>query len=161
MAAKKRARYRRSTPVGRLRRNVAKISDITRIVLHRLRGWTVPDDKSAAQKTVGKSVELAEALALACSGLDEKAVALEKAGFVPPQKPTDYQPVVGDRVKIQEACRSRYAALFEEKQLKSEPRLFDDLLVTKVLPTGEVLVRRGRRVPFVARKTHLSPLKVT
>jgi hypothetical protein len=158
VSVKKRAKYRRSTPVGRLRRNVAKISDFTRIVLNRLRSWTVPD-KSSAQKIVGKSVKLAEAIALACSGLDEQAVALERSGFAPPKKPTDYQPAVGDRVKIQDACRPKYAMLFEE-QLKSEPRLFDDLLVTKVLPTGEVLVRRGRRAPFVARKTHLSPLKV-
>jgi hypothetical protein len=148
-------KYRRSTPVIRLGRNVERVIYLIGIVLARLRSWQSVGNMRL-EHGAGLAVEIAERSAR----LGEMVSELEKSGFVPPRKWTAYQPEPGHHVRVIDQFRQRYELLYE-KQLLDDPQMLDDLVVVKVLSSGEVALQRGRRTPLVARKTHLCPVRKT
>jgi hypothetical protein len=81
---------------------------------------------------------------------------LEKSGFVPPKKSGALVYQVGQHVAIAPKARSKYMAVFKQA-MKDDPKFLDDLVVDNLLPTGEVVVRRGRQLPFMTPKSHLLP----
>lgn len=144
-------RYLRSSPVTRLRRNFEKMSAHARLGRERLRAWS-----SSGDARVSRLGALVAQIAEECSAALGLASDLAQSGFVPPRQPSTYQPRVGDRVRVGERHRARYQQLYE-RQLREDPGLLDDLVVRKVLSSGEVAVQRGRRTPLAARKSHLFP----
>jgi hypothetical protein len=169
----RRTRYRRSTPVIRLQRNVEKIVYLISLGLTRLRDWqesatrrsatrgsatrgTAP--RATGSEVVERALAVASEVAEKSVELDDLVSNLEASGFVPPKRSTAYQPEVGDHVQICDQSRPRYRQLYD-RQLREDPKMLDDLVVVKTLPSGEVAVQRGRRTPLVARKSHLCPVK--
>jgi hypothetical protein len=149
----RRSKYRHSTPVTRLRRNVLKVLYHDGLALSRLRGWQTGSDDD-----VGRLLDLAEQVAELGAEMDVQLAKLEESGFVPPRRSQARVFELGQHVRVEEAARPRYRLLYE-RQLRDDPEMLDDLVVDKVLPSGEVAVRRGRRAPIAARKSHLVPIK--
>ena len=169
----RRTRYRRSTPVIRLQRNVGKIVYLISLGLSRLRDWQGsatrgsatrgsairgPEARARGCEVVERALAVASEVAEKSVELDDLVSDLEVSGFVPPKRSNVYQPEVGDHVQICDRARPRYRQLYE-KQLREDPEMLDDLVVVKTLPSGEVVVQRGRHTPFVARKSHLCPVR--
>lgn len=149
MARSKKNQYRHTTPVTRLRRNVEKISKHAELCRDRLAVWKRSDDPVVEQALVVVGL-IKQQVRL----LDDQVVLLDESGFVPPCRTPAWQPVVGDIVKVANAYLGKYGQLYE-KILEEDPKMLDNLVVVKVLYSGEVLVRRGKRTPFVVRKSHV------
>lgn len=148
-------KYKRSTPVIRLRRNVTKNIYLVSLVLDRLRDWSRSDDSR-----VEGCLVVASEISRMSAELDEKVAELQESGFVPPPKSDVYHPEPGDHVRVLDQSRERYQQLYEGL-LRANPKMLDDLVVVRVLPSGEVALRRGRSETLVvARKSHLRPIKV-
>ena len=164
----RRIRYRRSTPVIRLQRNVEKIVYLISLGLDRLRDWQESATRRSASRgteiqtngheVVERALVVASEVAEKSVELDDLVSDLEASGFVPPKRSTAYQPEVGDRVQICDRARPRYRQLYEQ-QLREDPKMLDELVVVKIMPSGEVSIQRGRRTPLVARKSHLCPVR--
>ena len=143
--------YRRSTPVGRLRRNAAKVIRHASLVQARMASWGEMDDDRVSQidsRMGGIRVLAAEA--------DRIMVRMEGSGFVPPKKSGALVYQIGQPVMISPKARMKYKSVFKQA-LKADPRLLDELVVDQLLPTGEVVVRRGKQLPFMTPKSHLLP----
>lgn len=143
--------YRRSTPVGRLRRNALKVSRHASLIQDRIASWGEVDDERVLQvrSRMGGILVLA-------SEADKIMEKLEKSGFVPPKKSGALVYQVGQHVAIAPKARSKYRVVFKQA-MKDDPKFLDDLVVDNLLPTGEVVVRRGRQLPFMTPKSHLLP----
>ena len=142
-------RYKRSTPPIRLHRHVEKMVMHSAIVAGRLEAWRL-----SADPRVEAALKDAHDAWAASQALEGQVLSLVDTEFVPPLRAASWVPEPGQHVCIMDRYRGRYAEMFE-KVLGSDPGMLDDLVVEKVLPTGEVMVQRGRRTPFVARKSHL------
>ena len=143
--------YRRSTPVGRLRRNVAKVTRHASLVQARMDAWGEVDDERVSQidaRMGGIRVLAAEA--------DRIMERMEKSGFVPPKKSGALVYQIGQPVMISPKAKAKYRTVFKQA-LKADPRMLDELVVDQLLPTGEVVVRRGKQLPFMTPKSHLLP----
>lgn len=144
--------YRKSTPVIRLQRNVEKISRLIALCRDRLEVWRQSDnvDVDGAVGTVDEVVD-------SVRRLSEYVESLVAAKFVPPRRMMSWKPSKGDRVKVATDYRRKYEEAYA-LVLKTDPLMLDDLSVVEHLPSGEVLVQRGRRTPFLVRKSHLAKL---
>ena len=143
--------YRRSTPVGRLRRNASKIARHATLVFIRLISWKngVNSDKRLLEAEEIVSEILEEA-----SRLDVVMGRLEKSKFVPPKRSNALSFEIGQHVAIGPKYRDKYGLVFA-KFLGEDPLLLDDLVISNILPTGEVVVQRKQRTPFLVSKSHL------
>ena len=148
-------KYSRSTPVGRLRRNVAKSARNASLVIARIASWGKVDDDQVSQ-VVGR---MGGIQVLACEA-DKLLERLEGEGFVPPKKSGALVYQIGQHVRISPESRSKYKVAFKQV-LRDDPKFLDDLVVDNILPTGEVVVRRGRQSPFMAPKSHLLPVDLS
>jgi hypothetical protein len=81
---------------------------------------------------------------------------MERSGFVPPKKSGALVYQIGQHVMISPKARPKYMEVFKQA-LRDDPSFLDDLVVDNLLPTGEVVVRRGRQLPFMVPKSHLLP----
>jgi hypothetical protein len=148
----KKKRYRRSTPITRVRRNVEKVAFHARLVLERLESWRTSNCAS-----VLSAIGLCQDLEHKARLLDDRVADLETTGFVPPKKSAALHFEEGQRVRVTDKHRPKYEQAFAAV-LREDPDFLDDLVVVDPsLPTGEVSVQRGKRTPFIARKTHLAP----
>jgi hypothetical protein len=86
--------------------------------------------------------------------LKDEVGALVTSRFMPPRRSSALVFVEGQTVAVAQKHRSKYESAFE-KVLKEDPEFLDALVVSKVLPSGEITVRRGQRTPFILRKSHL------
>lgn len=145
--------YRRSTPVGRLRRNAAKIARHASLIQIRLISWgIVADDR------VAEILDKVSRILLLFTEADGILEGLEKSGFAPPPKSGSASYVVGQHVMIAPKARPKYEAVFA-KILPKDPFLLEDLTVSDLLPSGEVVVQRRSWLPFMVPKSHLLPVK--
>jgi hypothetical protein len=119
------------------------------LIADRLRSWQTGDDPSLDSpldliNRVGKLVEQ----------LDQEVHGLQISGYVPTKRSSAVIIEPSNHVAVKEDYRSSYELAFE-KVLQQDPDLLNDLVVKKILPSGEVVVQRGTRTPFMARKSHL------
>ena len=149
MACSQKTQYRRSTPVVRLQRNVLKLERHAQLVNSRLSSW-VSEDNNDLAAAMRHTSDIIRSL---CQ-LKDEVEGLVKLNFVPPKRSAALIYEEGDKVSVVQKHRSRYEPLFE-KTLKEDPSFLDELVVFKVLPTGEIAVRHGQRTPFIVRKSHL------
>ena len=149
MARSQKAQYRRSTPVGRLQRNVLKLERYAQLIKSRLVSW-VSEDNDDLEVAMRHTSDIIRCL----SQLKDAVDCLATLNFVPPKRSTALNFEEGEKVSVVKKHRGKYETLFE-KTLKEDPGFLDELWVTKVLPTGEIAVRRGQRTPFIVRKSHL------
>lgn len=147
-------KYRRSTPVIRLRRNVDKVGRHAELCGDRLAAW-----RSAESPVVDGAIESVEKIRTEVGRLAELVDSLDRAGFVPPRRKPVWRPARGERVTVVDEYRSKYQEVYASV-LKVDPGMLDDLAVVEQLPSGEVVVQRGRRTPFLVRKGHLARLPV-
>ena len=143
--------YRRSTPVGRLRSNAAKVAHHANLVQLRIMSWGEVNDELVAQ--VMNRMSGIQVLASEADRIMEK---MERSGFVPPKKSGALVYQIGQHVMISPKARPKYMEVFKQA-LRDDPSFLDDLVVDNLLPTGEVVVRRGRQLPFMVPKSHLLP----
>lgn len=146
--------YKRSTPVGRLRRNAKKIARHAELVLSRLNSW----GNGNTDKRVVLSCLIVNEILGAASRLDKTMGSLEKAGFVPPKRFSSLQFKVGLHVAIGPKYLDKYRQVFASV-LKDDRSWLKDLTVVAVLASGEIVIQRGKSTPFPVAKSHLVLLK--
>lgn len=147
-------RYERSTPVTRLRRNVDKISRHAELCRVRICAWISADSEACSDLTTAGS--LAERIESLATELDSKVAQLELVGYVPQKASEVWRPGDGEKVAIAPKSRQRFETIFASF-LKDDPTMLNNLVVRSTLPTGEIVVQRGKRTPFPVRKSHLCP----
>jgi hypothetical protein len=145
---KKKRRYRRSTPVGRLRRNVQKIGRHAGLMKARITAW------KAEMPELSLVLSKIEGVEGAVATMDGALESLEKSNWSPPPRSSALEFVPGQHVAISPKHRQDYESVFEDV-LKDDPDMLDDLVVDKVLESGKIVVRRGKRTPFPVSKSHL------
>jgi len=149
----KKRHYERSTPVTRLRRNVEKILRHAALSAERLGVWAETDQENfqirRALDLLGEVTELARKV-------DELVVDLEELNYVPVRKSAVWQPADGELVRVVGPYRPKFEAIYAEV-LKTDPAMLDELVVQSTLPSGDIVVRRGKRTPFSVRKSHIQP----
>lgn len=153
--AKKKVHYKRSTPVIRLRSNVKKLSVHATLIENRLRSWMVPGDPDCLE---AGPLEHVKVILRSIGHLEAQVGALEDSGYVPPKRSSVFVPEVGMTVAVIKKYRTKYEEAYEGV-LREDPNMLDGLIVRKILPSGEVVVQRGQRTPFMVRKSHLAPAK--
>jgi hypothetical protein len=150
---KKKRRYRRSTPIGRLRRNVQKIGRHAGLMKSRILAW-----KTETPELILVSAKI-EAVEVAVAVMDGALESLERSNWSPPPRSSALEFVPGQHVAISQSHLEDYKAAFEDI-LRDDPEMLDDLVVDKVLLNGKIVVRRGKRTPFPVSKSHLVPLEL-
>ena len=135
-------KYRRSTPVGRLRRNVQKAARHARLAWERIASWRTDDPRL---KAVGEG---AKSVTTISDEMDHALQVLEQEGWEPPVK-GPIAPAAGDRVAVIAKHRAKYAEALNDL-LSSDPRALDELVVDRVLTSGELSLRRGKRLVLPA-----------
>ena len=148
----KKVQYKRSTPVIRLQRNVAKLERNAELVLNRLSSWLSEDDESLT-----KAVAHTDTIMQAIDDLKEEVDGLMESGFVPPKRSAAVVFSEGQTVAVAPKHRSKYAQAFESV-LKDDPDFLDCLVVKSIIESGEITVQRGKRTPFIVRKSHIVPV---
>lgn len=143
--------YKRSTPIGRLRRNVEKIVMHAVLSQARLKSWQngVPDPRmTSAWKILQRMIYKA-------GQVDAILESLEESGWQSSKKTSIIHFEVGQHVAIAPGSRQKYELVFG-KSLKKDPGLMDDLIVETVLPSGGISVRRKHGTPcLIPAKSHL------
>jgi hypothetical protein len=140
--------YRKSTPIGRLRRNADKVSQHASLLRSRVSSWASTDER------VVEVEKLAGSVVTKAAEVDELLADLEDSGFVPPEKARVVTWVKGQRVSVGEKFRPKYEVAYRS-ELERDPGYLNDLVVADVLESGEIVVRRRGRSPFLVPKTHL------
>jgi hypothetical protein len=145
----RRRRYERSTPVGRAEKNLVKISRIGQLTLERLRSWIatplIDEDLDKAIAWLSECVAAAEETSSRVRGLMER-------GWSPPKRSSSVVYARGDHVRVNEKYRSKYLEIYALD-------VIHDLVVSKILPSGEVVVQHGRATPFIVAKSHLERMR--
>jgi hypothetical protein len=148
---KRKRSYKRSTPIGRLRRNADKIARHALLSQDRLKSW----QNGVPNPHMQEAWKILESIINKTFQLDSLMDALEKSGWEPPKKTGTIHFEAGQHVAIAPGSRERYALVFG-RSLKNDPAFMDDLIVEAVLPSGGISVRRGRGTPcLIPAKSHL------
>jgi hypothetical protein len=152
-AGRKTRRYTRRNPLARLHRGVEMMIKTSDLASSKVESWRacMDDPPSVLLATCSASENLRRSLTI----FEACVAKLEEVGFEIPRRSKAICHVVGSRVRVLDEHRASYMSLYEE-QIGRDPKVLDDLLVTKVMPSGEVVVKRdGVDLPIVARKSHL------
>jgi hypothetical protein len=128
---------------------VDKVSQHATLLRSRVASWGENDERAASVEKLAISV-------ISKAGeMDVLLADLEDSGFVPPEKQRVVTWVVGQRVSVGKKFREKYEEAFRDV-LKNDPGFLDDLVVeNSSLPSGEIVVRRKGKSPFLVPKTHL------
>jgi len=147
--AKGKRSYTRRGPVGVVSQNVASVERHARLASHRLDSWAASGDR-----VVVEAREVSLRILHDAERLGELVCSMASSGFEPPER-VDPPLAPGEVVSVKPEHRRRYEVAYAQ-MVEDDPKALDELVVEKILETGEVLVRRGRRTPFPARKSHLA-----
>lgn len=142
-------KYKRSTPVIRLLRNVEKLERNGELVLNRLTSWKLDEDEQLENAMV-KTKKIMDLLEELRAEVEE----LVDIDFVPPKRSSAVFFEEGDPVSVSEKHRSRYEEAFQ-KVIAEDENFLDELVVVRVMESGEITVTKGKRTPFIVRKSHL------
>ncbi len=139
-------KYERSTPVGRVLKNLEKAEKALGLATERLGTWLNAENPQSEIKDVLERVTLAtDEVARAAADMKK----LEASGWSPPKKSLAlvYEP--SERVKISDRYRNKYLKIYT-------PAVIDSLVVVKMLESGEVAVKStGSSTPFFVAKSHI------
>ena len=139
--------------MGRLCRNVEKIARHASLLKARLLSWGVDGESK-----LSLLVFTADEVSSKAEDMTEILSKLEAEDFAPPARPRGVEYLPGQRVQVAPKFRGEYEEAFKVV-IVSDPEFLDDLTVESVLESGKVVVRRGKKSPFVVVKTHLLPLR--
>jgi len=143
---KRRLRYARSTPVGRLLKNIVKMRKVAAVTLARMSSWGGDPALAAAEGMITDAdARLGDAFG--------RMVTLEKAGWTPPKKRSVVVFEEGEQVQIAEKHRKKYLSVYGRD-------VVDSLVVSKILDSGELAVKHGRAMPFIVSKSHVERRRV-
>jgi hypothetical protein len=142
-------KYKRSTPVIRLLRNVEKLERNGELVLNRLTSWKADEDKQLENAMI-KTKKIMDLLEELRAEVEE----LVDIDFVPPKRSSAVIFEEGDPVSVSEKHRARYEEAFQ-KVIAEDENFLDELVVVRVMESGEITVTKGKRTPFIVRKSHL------
>jgi hypothetical protein len=148
----KKVQYKRSTPVIRLQRNIAKLERNAGLILNRLSSWLTEGDQ-----TLVKSVEHIARIMQSIDDLRVEVDALVGSDFVPPKRSAAAVFVEGQTVAIAPKYRKKYVQAFKSV-LEDDPDFLDALVIKSIIETGEITVQRGKKTPFIVRKSHIVPV---
>jgi hypothetical protein len=154
--SKNQKRYRKSTPLSRLKSNILKMVRLGDIVRKRLQSWK-PKAGSSFESQWAQCMENLKRSRDQINLLLSSVGQLEDGGFKPETQPAIWQPEVGQSVAVAKKYRERYEMIYAEV-LRDDPEMLDRLVVRSILPSKEVVVQRNTRTPFAVCKTHLIPL---
>jgi len=141
-------KYRKSTPLIRLRRNVEKIEREVKLVVKKL-GWWEGDEALKGVKDF--TFEVARRVSEIISEIKK----IESSNWVPPEKnviKSKYE--VGDLVGITSRVKDRYEKAFID-EIVVNPELLNHLVINNVLDTGEIVVKTTSNNLFLVVKSHL------
>lgn len=141
--AGRRRRYARSTPVGRAASNLAKVEKIGRMTLDRLRSWGANSNEDLSM-----AVRWLEQGLMGIAEATSRVEILVRDEWSPPKKSGSIVFSEHEEVQISPKYRGKYLEVYG-------PEILDDLVVSKILPSGEVAVRHGRKTPFIVAKSHI------
>lgn len=135
-------KYERTTPVGRIVRHLERAVHTVTFTAGRLQAWAHGADPrllDALARVRSSQADLGQALA--------KTKELFDTRWVPPGK----APVilsVGDDVLVAKRYRKKYLEVYPA-------HIIENLVVAKILETGEIAVRSGEGGQFIVSKSHL------
>ena len=148
---RRKRRYERTTPIGRARKNLAKIDKTLALVRSRLESWGGITYDSGSKEGVNDILDEALSYAVDAGKMVGSAISalgrLEKSGFVPARRSSVVTFESDDQVKISDKYKTKYLEVYPASVL-------DGLVVSKVLPTGEIAVKHAKTA-FIVPKSHL------
>lgn len=131
--------------MGRALKNLYKISKIGGLTLERLRSWGGSNHEELAM-----AIRWLEQCLDAGVEATSRVELLAKVDWSPSPKSASISFSERDLVQISPKYRDKYLEVYGQE-------VIDDLVVSKVLPSGEVAVRHGRSTPFIVAKSHIVP----
>lgn len=142
--AKARGSYERSTPIGRVLKNLDKVKKCNDNALARLSVWAkrAPDDPRL-KMVLEYALKVDNA---ARHAMDVVGVMLSD-DWTPPKQSSAIVFEVGEEVKVADKYRPKYAEVYKKEVL-------DELVVSKIADSGEVVVKNGA-TQFLTPKSHL------
>jgi len=141
-SSKRKRKYERTTPVGRIVRHLERAVHTARFAATRLQAWAHGADPrllEALARVRSSEADLSQALS--------KTKELFETRWVPPGK----APIVlcvGDDVMVAKRYRSKYLQVYPA-------HVIENLVITKILDSGEIAVRGGQETQFIVAKSHL------
>lgn len=126
-------------------KNLMKIEKVGRLTLERLRSWG-----GNSNEDLSMAIHWLEQCLEASAEASSRMSILADSGWSPPKKSASIVFSEDDSVQISPKYRDKYLEVYG-------PETVDDLVVSKVLPSGEIAVRHGRATPFIVAKSHLVP----
>lgn len=144
---RRRRRYARSTPVGRLQRGIERALKTLKLAEGRLVSWAEGGQDGSRVRGILDEV-LRGRVSLEKAAAD--AAKLAGSGWVPPRRSSAVKFVVGEAVVVAPKYKDKYLPVYGDKVLT-------DLRVTKVLLSGKIAVQhgRGKMQPIIMPKSHL------
>ena len=140
---KKGRKYERTTPGGRGVKHLGKSLRVASFAVDRMETWehaNEPDLTSALAKARSGIANL--------TGSMESAQRLFERDWKPPQRPAYAVYEEGEEVRITDRQHQKYLQLYSHA-------VVENLVVAKVLPSGEVAVRHSKDAPFLVPKSHI------
>lgn len=130
--------------MGRARKNLVKADRTLQLVRARLESWGASTDENgfldrALASVLGAVREISEAAGHIAS--------LERSHWTPPRRSSVQVFEEGDEVKISDKFQEKYLEVYPADTLVR-------LVVSKVLPSGEIAVKYGKSA-FIVPKSHL------
>jgi hypothetical protein len=136
-------KYERTTPVGRVVKHLGKSLRVASFSVDRMSTW-----EHANEPRLTAALIKARSAIGNLTGAVEDMQKLFDDGWKPPQRPAYTVYAEGDEVKIIDRQQDKYLQLYSHT-------VVDNLVVAKVLPSGEVAVRHGKEAPFLVPKSHI------
>lgn len=140
--AKKR-QYQRTTSVGRVCKNLERGIKTVLFAAERMTTW-----KHSSDLNLLTALSLTDEALSCLSTAHKHMVELYESNWAPPRKSLAIVFAEGEGVKISAKYRDKYLKVYTQSAI-------EDLIVAKILDTGEVAVRHGANSPFLVPKSHI------
>lgn len=145
---RKKRQYQRTTSVGRVCKNLERGIKTVVIAEERMEVWSHSLDVHITA-ALSATKEAVARLKTASTHMAK----LREAGWAPPRKSLAVVFEKGDEIRISAKYRETYLKVYSKN-------VIEELTVAKVLDTGQIAVRHGRRTPFMAPKSHIEHRRI-
>lgn len=139
-----RGSYERSTPIGRVLKNLDKVKRSNDNALARLAVWAKRDPEDLKLKA---ALEYAMKIDGAARQASDVVYGMVEDDWTPPKQSSAIVFEVGEEVKVADKYRPKYAEVYKKEVL-------DELVVSKISDSGEIVVKNGT-TQFLTPKSHL------